>query len=375
MPQAHITHPKRGIPSLDGWRAISILMVLALHARQGNHFSATSQVGNILLFIGTNGGLGVRIFFVISGYLITRLLLREQEKNGHISLRGFYVRRVFRILPPLYLYLAVIVAFIFAGRVMLSLRYPAMAAAFLTSYTDSHDPDFWTLEHTWSLCVEEQFYLLWPFALVWALRAKDAVLRQRRAMRVAIISIVVIAIVRIPWWMKPYTSLHFLGNAVLELDGILFGALAAVAEGHKTFELWYRKATARPWLLLVLLFLVSSALEAIFPGKYIKSIGAPFDGFIIMWLLLWTVREPETLLGRFLNWKPITWIGILSYSLYLWQTIFLHQGSERILGFPRHLPVPLDIVLIFIAGSASFYLVEQPVLRLRDRLFRQSKKA
>ncbi|MEK6397003.1 MAG: acyltransferase family protein, partial [Terriglobus sp.] len=267
-----------------------------------------------------------------------------------------------------------IVVLIFAGRVLLSPRYPALTAAFLTIYVNSPDRDFWVLEHTWSLCVEEQFYLIWPFALVWALQARDAALRRQRSIRIAIFSIIAIVVIRIPWAaIKPYTQFHLLGNAILQSDVIFFGALAAVAEGGDTFERWYRRATARPWVLFVLLFGVSSALNNLFIGKYMSSIGSTVDGLLIMWLLLWTIREPQTRFGRFLNWKPVARIGVLSYSLYLWQTFFLHYHSELVLGASRHLPIPLAIVLIVAAGTASFYLVEQPVLRLRDHLFQRWK--
>lgn len=372
MSQAHVTHPRRGIPSLDGWRALSIAMVLALHSLQGIHFRLASHTANTLIYSLANGAMGVRIFFVISGYLITRLLLREQERTGRISLSGFYTRRVFRILPPLYLYLGVIVALIAAGRILLSMRYPAYAAAFLTIYANSPDRDFWVLEHTWSLCVEEQFYLLWPFALVWALKTSDVVTRQKRAMRAAAISIIVIVILRIPWYLPPFTALHPLGNAFFQLDGILFGAFAAVAEGNAAFEHWYTRATQRPWVLVVLLFGISSYLENAFPGKYIRTVGAPLDGLLIMWLLLWTVRQPSTPFARWLNWRPVAWVGVLSYSLYLWQTIFLHDSNEQIFDIPYHLPILASIVLVFVAACISFYFVEQPVLRLRDRFLRSA---
>lgn len=368
--EAPVTQPKRSIPSLDGWRAVSILLVLALHALQGIHFRATSHIVDLLVYTLANGAMGVRIFFVISGYLITRLLLQEHERTGSISLGSFYLRRVFRILPPLYVYLGVLVALILAGRLLLAPRYPALAAVFLTIYVQATDKDFWALEHTWSLCVEEQFYVLWPFVLVWAFRQSDLLRARARATRVAIIGILIIALVRIPWSAPPFTKFHSLGNAALQLDGILFGALAAVAEGQPTFERWYGRATRSPWLIGVALFAFSSGLEIAVPGKYIKSVGAPLDGLLIMWLLLWTVRQPATRAGRFLNWRPLTWIGVLSYSLYLWQTLLLHSGNEQVLGFARHLPVAVGILLVFAAGAASFYLVERPMLALRSRVTR-----
>ena len=157
-------HPGAGtessrIPSLDGLRAISIGMVLTAHLAA----SVTAlEHRPLLLYTIGNGNRGVSVFFVISGFLITSLLLKERELTGKISLRDFYLRRAFRILPPFWVFLACI-AVIWKLRIIeTSWTNLGVALIFLRDYIPG---DWWT-GHSWSLSVEEQFYLLWPAILV-----------------------------------------------------------------------------------------------------------------------------------------------------------------------------------------------------------------
>ena len=152
------------IPSLDGLRAVSILLVIGLHTAQAYGAFHPVSRGWFALF---NGGFGVFIFFEISGFLITTLLLEEHRKRGSISLGGFYVRRFFRIFPPLYLYLGVIVALGLAGRLVVAWRDVVSSALFFHNFSARGT---WWLEHLWSISVEEQFYLVWPFVLMLCLR-------------------------------------------------------------------------------------------------------------------------------------------------------------------------------------------------------------
>jgi peptidoglycan/LPS O-acetylase OafA/YrhL len=143
----------RRIPSLDGLRALSIALVLA------GHSIPNAQWDWFLWKVFGNGDLGVSIFFVISGFLITSLLLKEHAEAGEISPSSFYLRRAFRILPPFYAFLVVLLALKRFGVLELSLRGWTEAVTFLRDYLSADD--WWTI-HIWSLSVEEQFYLLWP---------------------------------------------------------------------------------------------------------------------------------------------------------------------------------------------------------------------
>jgi peptidoglycan/LPS O-acetylase OafA/YrhL len=154
------------IPSLDGLRAISIGMVLVGHAASG---IAMLRDRPLVLYTVFNGSRGVTVFFVISGFLITSLLLQEHQLRGKISLKDFYIRRAFRILPPFWLFLATVVALSKLGMFETTWANIAIAFAFLRDYMSG---DWWT-GHSWSLSVEEQFYLLWPAALVLIGRRKS----------------------------------------------------------------------------------------------------------------------------------------------------------------------------------------------------------
>ena len=153
------------IPSLDGLRALSIFLVVALHTLQRYNMSHHVWLGWYAVF---NGASGVFIFFEISGFLITSLLLQEHERRGSVSLRGFYLRRVFRILPPLYFYIAVVVLLGLFGR--LALNRSDIVSGLLFFHNFAPHLTMWSMEHLWSISVEEQFYLWWPLLLIFCLR-------------------------------------------------------------------------------------------------------------------------------------------------------------------------------------------------------------
>ena len=153
------------IPSLDGLRAISIALVIVSHLARWKHIA--------FAFPEAYGELGVRIFFVLSGFLISQLLFQEQERSSSISLRDFYVRRAFRIFPAAFVFLAVVTVVYWH-----EMRWYHLAAAvFYAANMDSSRP--WIFGHLWSLSIEEQFYLLWPFALKKWRQHKVAVFSRR----------------------------------------------------------------------------------------------------------------------------------------------------------------------------------------------------
>ena len=175
-----VTEAPARIPSLDGLRAISIALVLFAHT------SGTAFFPSFVFLRRHLGNFGVRVFFVISGYLITTLLLKELDKTGRISLKLFYIRRVFRIFPAAYFYLAVAAVLLAFG--LVELEWNDIVFGF--TYTTNYDPVRpWHTIHLWSLSVEEQFYLIWPATL--------AFLGRRRAMVAAAAMIAVAPLLRI----------------------------------------------------------------------------------------------------------------------------------------------------------------------------------
>jgi peptidoglycan/LPS O-acetylase OafA/YrhL len=316
--------------------------------------------------------MGVYIFFVISGFLITTLLLREVDEYGSIRLGRFYLRRAFRILPPVYAYIAVLGLLTIAGKIHLATGKVVAALCFYGNYT--YRP--WPIDHFWSLGIEEQFYLFWPLALLILLRWKG----RTAAVRLAVIVICVCPIIR--------TAMHILGGPYVRYingfgfqgraDALMFGCLLAMLCGTAAFEKVYVKVASLWCIFPLILIGVSSALEVRFGNYWDFPIGYTLNGVCISIFLLWCVRNPGTRIGRLLNWKPVTHIGVLSYSIYIWQQLFLNPHNVSVFGTFFIAKVPLSFLSIFLAASGSYYLIERPALRLREhaeRVFGLSRKA
>lgn len=357
----------RHIPSLDGLRALSVLLVIVLHSLLARDF--VHHVPWYYLAIG-NGAMGVYIFFVISGYLITTLLLREREKTGGISLKSFYLRRGFRILPPLYLYIFFLLVLSWLGHL------PGMNGRELITaltFTRNYVPNIglWAMEHLWSICVEEQFYLIWPAVLVACVLRRKGSEGRDLASRVAIGVILVEPFIRVLSF-RYLPGFHNPGAFHMNSDGLMFGALGALQQGHERFERVYRWATRWPWLLPVLLFVVSGSLGMRYGNYWNMPIGITINGFLILMWLMWLVRHPVSWQGRVFNQPVVAWVGRLSYSLYLWQTFYLHPQRVTVWGrLAWWNSFPMSWVWIFATGLASYYCIEQPSLRLRDGFLRK----
>jgi peptidoglycan/LPS O-acetylase OafA/YrhL len=320
------------IPSLDGLRAVSIFLVLALHTLQ--RLSLSHHVP--LIWYGIfDGGTGVLIFFVISGYLITTLLLQEQQKRGSISLRGFYFRRAMRILPPLYAYVGVLLVLGWAGRIAIAKLDIISALFFFHDYAPSA---MWSLEHFWSLSIEEQFYLIWPFVLLYCLRRPGKSGRQKAGL-VALAVVCLSPVIRVLSFSlhSPYIHNDYVRNSYglhMHADSLMFGCLVALCQGTPLFERVYKAAT-RFWWLPPALILISDCLNSRFSNKWQLPFGYTICGASVAIFLLWCVRNPSSMVGRVLNARLIMHIGVLSYSIYLWQTLFLHDANAIVFGAAR----------------------------------------
>jgi peptidoglycan/LPS O-acetylase OafA/YrhL len=351
------------IPSLDGLRTLSIFLVIALHTIQ--RYSLTHHV-NFLWYGIFDGGTGVFIFFVISGYLITSLLLHEHRKRGSISLRGFYLRRAMRILPPLYFYVAVLVLLGWAGRLALNKTDIISALFFFHNYSPGNT--MWSLEHFWSLSIEEQFYFIWPFILLYCLRRPDMEGRIA-ASKVAIAVILVSPFIRVASFLVHNPYLHNGTGFHMRADSLMFGCVVALLQGTPRFERLYAIAT-RVWWVPPAVILLSDCIGARFQNYWQFPLGLTICGAAIAMFLLWCVRNPTSAVGRVLNSRPVVHIGVLSYSIYLWQTLFLHAGNATVFGPSLKLisTFPGNLVAILLAAEFSYHIVEQPSLRLRGRL-------
>ena len=347
-------HSEKRIPSLDGLRALSIGLVLIGHAHFALGFLQTSHLWS---YIG-NGDLGVSIFFVISGFLITSLLLREHQKSGRISLSDFYIHRFYRIVPPFYVYITAVVLLWKVHFVAVDWSSVYRAATFTTDYTSS----VWYLAHSWSLSVEEQFYLLWPATL--------KILGKARALRVSIVIICLGPALRVAsYLLLPGERERLAYMFHNRLDGLMFGcALAMLNDSaimHRLCQRWLKPHLGT--LAALFLFAVSPTLRIRFQGGYLFPLGYSLESASIAYLLLYVVRNHHGLVGRLLNARAVAHVGVLSYSLYLWQQLFLGELFRP----------PLSVILAFAAAEASYRTVERCALQLRRRTetFRNARRA
>lgn len=281
------------IPELDGVRGVAILAVLLFHL-------------NPSLF--KYGWLGVDLFFVLSGYLITGLLLKEYQSTGDINLAAFYIRRALRLLPAVVVFC--LGAWLWFGvRAGLDMSSCLPAALFYYSdlaYLLFDAKSIAPIGHTWSLSLEEQYYFLWPPVLYWLL--------QRRASKKT--TIIVLLCLCLPIWAVQ--AAYWLGN--IPADSML-------ARFH-----WLRP-------------------DRIVVGSVLGLIGA---------------KVPSV---PFLRVRPLTWLGEISYSLYLWHGLAfniadrLHRSA--VLHYPPHLPLAIFFGLATAVGS--YYVVERPFLRFKEQ--------
>jgi peptidoglycan/LPS O-acetylase OafA/YrhL len=339
----------RNIPSLDGLRAISVLMVLS------NHMSM--ELLRIIPFVPhwlytSWGTCGVQAFFVISGFLITHLLLKEWQAAGTISLKRFYLRRAFRIFPPLYAYLAVAMLLTLLG------VFPGYPRAFLfaATYTWNYHPGgSEILLHMWTLSLEEQFYLLWPAALLF--------LTPRKCVRLAIWVILLSPVSRIvTYFLMPNHRESLIAMLHSGLDTIMFGCLLALLWRNPSFNAMIGPFV-RGWVaaLAALFALIGSpVLQFYFRGSYSLVFGLSLTALCLSLILVYVVRIPESAFGRLLNTRVLRHIGVISYSVYLWQQVFTRANSARI--FPWSIPA------IFLCAELSYWVIERPSFRLRDRV-------
>jgi peptidoglycan/LPS O-acetylase OafA/YrhL len=333
------------LPSLDGLRAISILMVIL------GHLSGTHRFITIDLGIGNYAQLGVRVFFVISGFLITSLLMGEQAAHGRISLKLFYLRRALRILPASYTYLILLCILCMLGTISVPRLDMICAFTYTMNYLPGHA---WQVGHLWSLSVEEQFYLLWPFAF--------SVLKTRKGAWAAIAAMI------LAMFARSGARLFLVGTPYRDLpmfpmvaDSLATGCLLAISRPWLESRSWYlRLIRTLPSVITAALILLLNRLTGY---TVLGVLGTSIINIGIALLIHRSVLCYEDLWGRFLNWRPVVFIGVLSYSIYVWQQLFLNRASSSWMNV-----FPQNLVLAAGAALGSYFMIEKPLLGLRGRL-------
>ncbi len=333
--------------TLDGWRAVAISMVLLSHAFTVE--SARDSGGHLLNFLTFRlGTLGVMLFFAISGFLICTRLLVEQDEAGAISLRSFYARRFFRIIPAAYAYLAVIAALAVAGIVAVPWQDIAAAAFFLSNYIVAKA---WFTGHFWSLALEEHFYLLWPPLLVR--------FGRRAALWIAAALVGIAVLFRHQTLATHSPGMDLPGYTQLRLDAFMLPCILAILMRDRRFADRFRRVMRPPiWLSLLALMTVGIGVGASVPAW--REPQRLFQAAVLPVLIATTVMSPDQWLGRLLEARPLQWLGIVSYSVYLWQQLIFGFAPTSLHG--RILAFPILIASILTLAGLSRRWIEVPMI-------------
>lgn len=335
--------PAMGVPyirELDGLRAISIMLVLAAHL---NYLA--------------NGAIGVDIFFVISGYLITSVLLNEFSRTGKISIVSFYYRRVLRIVPAFAVLLACYVAAIAFGASPETKAQQYLAALFAATYTMN-----WArvlgqgsgiIGHTWSLAVEEQFYLIWPVILI----GIAALSRWKQLL--LIIGVIVVSTLWRGWLtLQAGTADHVFFGSDTRANELFVGCLLAFLPMSKLAG-----RARKTWVIPVMLLLIFAATDVAWHVEFVDSLIVSASA---AWLIAAMHGRDEWALTPILAADVSVAIGRLSYSLYLWHLPIISLVFSKISGTPKILEL-IATALSLGAAALSYFFVEGPFLRLKRR--------
>ena len=365
-------HPARTLgtylPTLDGWRALAIGLVLLAHGSESMQLVFHSDWLAHSATFKKLGLLGVQLFFGLSGFLITSKLIEEEYRRGQVSLRSFYIRRAFRILPASVFFLAVVGVLALNGVLDVSLGRWLSTLLFAANYTQAEHS--WYLGHFWSLAVEEHFYFLWPAAFL-------LLKMVRRRLALVLAMAILIALWRaldFKLQISGSSPAVFWGRTDIQADGILWGVLTALLFGDAVFkkrlQQWYAHPLGWPVLLAALLL-----IEALPSGNWKLDFALiSLKAMLIPRLILGTVVQDKRLTSRLLESAPLRLVGRLSYSLYLWQQLFLVWSDERVAGLAWVQVFPYNLIAVFVCASLSLLLIENPLIALGHRLAQRQTK-
>jgi len=322
------------VPALDGLRGIAIVLVVAVHATG----------------FPPGGHLGVDLFFVLSGFLITTLLLEERAATGRISLRDFYARRARRLLPGLAVLLATFLV-IDAAQGNDGLKTVALAGLYLGNAVQAFsrvNPLVHSgLEHLWSLAEEEQFYLLWPLLLPFVARA-------RNSLRILGATLALLCLWRYGLYTGHATHHRLYNGPDTHADGLVIGAaLAFLRRTSGAFAVSRIEALVGLGAGVLVLLLRQ-------PTPAWDAYGLPFAAAACAVVLIAGLTLPTW--NLVLSWSVLRWFGRISYSLYLWHYMLMWAFGWQFR--------PLAAVLAIVIAYASTRWIEEPIRRYRPGLTR-----
>jgi peptidoglycan/LPS O-acetylase OafA/YrhL len=349
------------VPALDGLRAVAVLAVIAYHLNFG---------------WAQGGYLGVDLFFVLSGYLITSLLAGEWGRSGRIRLGSFWARRARRLLPAVVLVLLVLALYAGLGGPGLdrsTLRPDALTTLFYSAnwhQVFTHQSYFTQfasaspLRHTWSLAIEEQFYLVWPLALLAVLVA------ARGSRRVALVATGLLAagsaaLMAVLYHPGVDPSRVYYGTDTRAFELLVGAGLAIVLARRPPVHRRAGRGALQVAGLVSMGALVYGLVAVAGPPGWLYR-GGLFGATVLVAVVIASVVQPRPgLLGAVLSLPPLVWLGVISYGLYLWHWPVLVLATESTTGVSGYPLKALQVGLTVALATASYYVVERPIRRAR----------
>jgi peptidoglycan/LPS O-acetylase OafA/YrhL len=329
---------------------MAVLLVVLAHAHQTRGFPNV----RFLHAIAHRGSIGVEFFFVISGFLITLLMLREKALTGCLDKRRFFLRRMLRIMPAYFVFLIAVAILQACGHARLSSRDWLVATTYTVNFIRR---PAWDIGHAWSLSIEEHFYLVWPFLMAVAIpRFGAAAALTCAGFCFATRWFILLA-------FPAYSPMAELWTFA-RMDAIAMGCLMAFV----AWDPYWRRNLDRlcnrqPVIPAVCIVLVGSMIASAYSAKYQVGIAYSLNTLCITVLIWSALRNSGSWWVRMLNLPILGMIGIMSYSIYLWQQIFLdHQNPGLLCSFP------LNVLLAVITAILSYNLIEKPFLGLKRYL-------
>ena len=338
---------------LNGLRAISVFLVIAMHLQSYDFFKEYHLI-RFWPFLGGNAG--VNLFFCISGFLITEILIRQKLANK-LSLKVFIIRRTLRIFPLYYFFLAIVLLLTLLHVITVS-KVTLLASAFYFSNFLPVTHISTVLGHTWSLAVEEHFYLLWPIIFIkCTIKAIGKIILLGVALCILAYFIIIC--------FGSGTLFRLYQFTIPAILPILFGSYLAYFKNfsYKKFEKMF---SGFSFIIPVIAFLII----VLFPS--INSIFFPlFNSVVYFFMIGYLVQYQNSRVTNFLEYPALAYIGKISYGLYIWQGFFIGSGSHiDIVIFGCTISkFPINLCLTFIFSVLSYHFFEQKFLKLKDRYF------
>jgi peptidoglycan/LPS O-acetylase OafA/YrhL len=345
------------IKGFDGLRGVSILLVLFTHLGLKSSFFPDNEFMQERAWLLFSGYTGVFIFFSLSGFLITTILLREKDRTGSINLKRFYIRRFLRLLPPLFIFYPIIAFLMAKGQIMTTSKGLLFSVFYLYNFVPNM---FYTgeLGHTWSLAVEEQFYLIWPLLVLFLVPRK-----------LICTSTLIIGLCLLSFYVIPETYELLFNEEIYKyfkwdrwlipaVGPIMVGSVFAVLNKYYLAKISFVQSPTG------LMIAITCFLYPIYAPSFLLDIWGTVQSVGVTVFLLWILHNQSLLVVRILENKLLSFIGKISYGIYVYQGLFLRTGPSGNLDIQQF---PINIVLTFVVAVVSYFTIERYAMKLKER--------